>query len=124
MWTWLGSLIAGPLVEAYRAKLAAGNTKDALAAELAKRELDVQAAEIEAQKQIRIAQIGYWYTPESLFGYIMVVYFAKVVIWDKVLGWGVTDAIKGDAAEWAGWIMLSYFGKRTVESAIRIWKGK
>jgi len=128
IWAWIGQLIAGPLVEAYRAKLAAGNTKDALAAELAKRELDVQAAEIEAQKQMRIAQIGHWYTPENLLGYIMVAYFAKVVLWDKVVmgDWinGRTDALVGDAAEWGMLIMLYYFGKRTVESAIRIWKGK
>lgn len=123
IWATLGNIIAGPLVNAYKAKLDAGNTKENLAADLALRELDVQAKEIEAQHQLRIAQVGHWYTPESLFGYIMVIYFAKVVLWDKVLAWGSTDPITGAAAEWAGIIMMFYFGKRTVENAVRIWKG-
>lgn len=123
IWATLGNLIAGPLVNAYKAKLEAGNTTERLAADLALRELDVQAKEIEVQHQLRIAQVGYWYTPESLFGYIMVIYFAKVVLWDKVLGWGTTDAITGPVAEWAMLIMMFYFGKRGIENVARILKG-
>ena len=123
IWATLGNLIAGPLVNAYKAKLDAGNTTERLAADLASRELDVQAKEIEVQHQLRIAQVGHWYTPESLFGYIMVIYFAKVVLWDKVLALGSTDPITGAAAEWAMIIMMFYFGKRGIENVARILKG-
>lgn len=123
MWAWLGQLIAGPLVDAYKAKLEAGNAADRLAADLAMRELDVQAREIESQKQLRIAQVGHWSTPESLFGYIMVIYFGKIVVWDKVLALGSTDPLTGAAAEWAGIIMIFYFGKRGVENVARIVTG-
>src|SRR5262247_430945 len=103
------------LVAGYKAKLASGDTRDQHATELAARELAVQQAEIEAQAQLRIAEIGHWYEPTHLFGYIMVIYFGKIIIWDKVLAsWtnGSTDPIMGDAGTWAGWIMLFDVGKR------------
>ncbi len=125
--SWLASLLSGPIVrsvlDGYKAKLDAGNTTERVAAELAARELDVQAREIEAGRQLRIAQVGHWTTPESLFGYIMVIYFAKIVLWDKVLALGSTDPITGIAADWAGWIMMFYFGKRGVENVARIVAG-
>jgi hypothetical protein len=125
--SWLASLLSGPIVrsvlDGYKAKLDAGNTTERVVAELAARELDVQAREIEAGRQLRIAQVGHWATPESLFGYIMVIYFAKIVLWDKVLALGSTDPITGAAADWAGWIMIFYFGKRGVENVARIMAG-
>lgn len=126
---WLGSLLGGPFakaaVDAYSAKLSAENSKDAHTAELAKRELAVEQRELELRTQLRIAQIGKWYEPEHLFGYVMAVYFGKVIIWDKVFGaltHGTTDSITGDVGTWAGWIMLAYFGKRGVENLARIIK--
>ena len=44
MWSWLASLISGPIIkgalEAYNAKLKAGYTTDKIAADLALRELE------------------------------------------------------------------------------------
>jgi hypothetical protein len=126
MWTWLASFLGGPvingLINAYKAKLSAENTADKIAAELAQRELAVQQAEVVAQTQLKIAQIGHWYEPEKLFAYIMVIYFGKIVLWDKVLKLGTTDAITGAGAEWAGLIMAFYFGKRGIENVARILK--
>jgi hypothetical protein len=113
------------LINAYKGKLAAGNTSESIAADLAGRELVVQQREGELQTQLRIAEIGHWYEPEHLFGYVMVIYFAKVVLWDKVLGaltGGSTDALTGESATWAGMIMLFYFGKRGFENVARILK--
>lgn len=66
MWTWLASLLGGPiitgLINAYKAKLDAANTKDRIAADLAAKEIE---AEIEARKQasvVIIAEQGRWYT--------------------------------------------------------------
>lgn len=129
MWGMLARFIGGPIINgfinAYKAKLEAGNTSDRIAADLAGRELLVQQAELQAQAQLRIAQVGHWSEPEHLFGYIMVIYFGKVVLWDKVLGaltHSTTDAITGDVGTWAGWIMLAYFGKRGIENVTRIIK--
>lgn len=118
MWAWLASFLAGPVVngviEAYKARLAAGNTADKLAVDLAGRELVVQQRELEIDRDIKL--YGKWYDPEHLFGYIMVTYFGTVVVWDKVLGditHHSTDTLQGDILTWAGWIMAFYVGMRT-----------
>ena len=72
------------------------------------------------QGDYKRALIGHWYEPTNLFGYIMVIYFGKIIVWDKVLKLGATDSITGQGAEWAGWIMLFYVGKRGFENVARI----
>jgi hypothetical protein len=121
----LGGRILGGLIEGYKARLAAGNTQERIAADLAGKELELQQREMELQAQLRIEQTGRWYTPENLFCYIMVIYFGKIVVWDKVLGAltaGHTDPLAGDVATWAGMIMLVLFGKRGFENIARIIK--
>lgn len=124
MWTAILSFLGGPIVNgairAYQAKLAAGSTSERIAADLAARELDVQRREAEVASDYKRALIGRWYEPTNLFGYIMVIYFGKIIVWDKVLKLGVTDSITGQGAEWAGWIMLFYVGKRGFENVARI----
>lgn len=124
MWTAILSFLGGPIIngaiKAYQAKLAAGNTSENIAADLAARELAVQQRETEVQSEYRRALIGHWYEPTNLFGYIMVIYFGKIIVWDKVLKLGVTDSITGQGAEWAGWIMMFYVGKRGFENVARI----
>jgi len=116
--------ITGPFLEAYKAKLAAANSKDALAVQLAVKEIE---ADIEARKQaaaVIIAEQGRWWTalPRPLMAYIVCAYFAKVVIWDKLLALGSTDPLTGDVASWAGIIVTTYFGGRTIEKVARIFK--
>ena len=124
MWTAILSFLGGPVIkgviDGYKAKLEAGNTSERIAAELAQRELDVQRREAEVQSDYKRALIGRWYEPTNLFGYIMVIYFGKIIVWDKVLKLGTTDSITGQGAEWAGWIMMFYVGKRGFENVARI----
>lgn len=121
---WLLSFLSGPvikgLVEGYKAKLAAGNTSERIAADLAGRELQVQQVETIAQNQLKMAEIGHPWEPEKLAFYVTLVYYAKIVIWDVVLGWGTTDALHGQAAVWAQMIMAFYFTKRGAENVARI----
>jgi hypothetical protein len=124
IWNFLLQLVSGPLLkgalDAYNAKLKAGNTTDRIAADLATRELQVQASEIQAQNALKVAELGRWYEPEKLFAYVTLFFYAKVLIWDKALHLGATDAISGSVAEWAGAIMAFYFGKRGIENVTRI----
>ena len=124
MWTAILSFLGGPvikgLIDGYKAKLEAGNTSERIAADLAGRELEVQRREAEVQAEYKRALIGRWYEPTNLFGYIMVIYFGKIIVWDKVLKLGATDSITGQGAEWAGWIMMFYVGKRGFENVARI----
>jgi hypothetical protein len=128
VWTWLASLLGGPvingLITAYTAKLESANTQDRVAADLAVKEIE---AEIEARKPasaIIIAEQGRWYTAmiRPLLALPIVIYFWKVIVWDKVLGWGVTDPITGMIADWAGVIITAYVGGRSVEKVARIFK--
>lgn len=123
--SFLGGPVISGLIGAYKARLDAGNTEGRIAADLAGRELQVQQREIEVQAQLKTAEIGKWYEPDHLFGYIMVIYFGKVVLWDKVFAsWtnGSTDPITGAGAEWAGMIMMFYVGMRGFQNIARIIK--
>ena len=134
MWTWLASFLTGPIINgainAYKAKLASDNTADKIAADLAARELSVQETEERVQAQLKVAEVGHPWEPEKLFAYIIVIYFAKIVLWDKVLGSFMgytenifrTDPLTGDAIGWAAMVMAFYFGKRGIENVVRILK--
>jgi hypothetical protein len=39
-----------------------------------------------------------------------VIYEWKIVVWDIVMGWGTTDPIKGQVADWATAVIWSIFG--------------
>lgn len=127
IFSWLASFLSGPIVGAvidgYKAKLAAGNDKDRIAADLAARELAVQQREIEVQSQYRIATIGKWYEPEKLMGYAVAIYVGKLLIFDKVLGLGTTDPLGGWIETTANLIVGFYFAKRGAESVARIVTG-
>lgn len=126
MWGFIANLIGGPLVngliDGYKAKLAAGNTSEKIAADLAARELSVEQRERELATQIVIAEQGRWYTalPRPLFAFAFIIYVWKVVVWDKVLGLGATDALTGDVAQWAMIVLTAYFGGRSLEKVARI----
>lgn len=123
--SFLGGPIVNGLIGAYKEKLAAGNTSERIAADLADRELQVQQRELEVHAQLKTAEIGKWYEPDHLFGYIMVIYFFTIVVWDKVLGdWThhSTDPLGGDSATWAGMIMAFYVGMRGAQNLARILK--
>lgn len=128
MWAWLASFLGGPvvngLINAYKTKLDAANTRDRIAADLAGKEIE---AEIEARKQasaVIIAEQGRWYTAiiRPLLALPVIIYFWKVIVWDKVLGLGTTDPLTGMIADWTGIIVTAYVGGRSIEKVARIFK--
>src|SRR5215475_8589250 len=128
MLQWILSVLSAPvfnsIVDGYKAKLAASNAQDKLAVDLAVKEIEAElAARREATKIINAEQ-GRWWTAmiRPLAALPVVIYIWKVVVWDKVLGLGSTDAITGEVATWAGVIVTTYFGGRTIEKVARIFK--
>lgn len=123
---WFAGFVTGPVFEnvlkGYQAKLAAGNTSERISGDLAARELTVQQRELELQTQYRIAEIGHWYEPDKLMGYFVALYFGKLLVWDKVLGLGVTDPLGGFAATTSNLVVSFYFAKRGFENIARIIK--
>jgi hypothetical protein len=126
MWMAILSFLGGPvikgLIDAYQAKLNAGNVESKIAADLAAGEIAAQTAEAQAAMQLRTAEIGHPWEPEKLAFYVVLVFFAKCVLWDTVLELGSTPALHGDVSVWAGMVMGFYFSKRTFENVARIIK--
>ncbi|MDI3469874.1 MAG: hypothetical protein OJF62_001937 [Pseudolabrys sp.] len=128
MWTWLASLIGGPvvsgLINAYKAKLDAANTQDRIAANLAAKEIEAEIAARADASKIIIAEQGRWYTAiiRPLLAAPVIIYFWKVIVWDKVLGLGTTDPITGMVADWTGLIITAYVGGRSIEKVARIFR--
>jgi hypothetical protein len=109
--------VTGPILEAYKAKLGAENNQDGKIVELASKAID---AEIDARREaskILIAEQGRWWTaaPRAITCWSFAIFVAKVVVWDKVLGLGSTDALTGDVSGWAGMVMVTWFGGRSLE---------
>lgn len=126
IWTWLGNLIAGPVLgkalDAYKAKLSSGNTSENIAADLAAKEVELQRREAELHTQYRVAELGYWYEPDKIMCYCVAAYVAKLIVWDKVLGLGSTDPLGGWIEVTANLIVSFYFAKRGFENVARIIK--
>ena len=129
MWMAILGFLGGPvikgLIDAYNAKLKAGNVSERIAADTAAGEIAAQTSEQREITALKIAQIGHWYEPEKLAFYVTLVFYAKILIWDKVLGnitGGHTDEVTGAAGVWAGLIMTFYFAKRGFENVARILK--
>lgn len=126
MWMTIISFLGGPvvkaLIDAYSAKLKAENVDTKIAADLAATEIAAQSVETKAIMQFRTAELGYWHEPDKLIGYCVTVYFAKLLVWDKVLGLGTTDALAGFAAITANLVVSFYFAKRGFENVARIIK--
>jgi hypothetical protein len=112
----LGGPVISGLIKAYQAKLTADNTSEKTAADLAANEIAAQTAQENLNAQLKIAEIGHPFEPEKLAMYITLIFYAKCIIWDKVLGLGSTDALSGDISTWASLIMSFYFAKRGAEN--------
>ena len=103
--SWLGSgavtRITDRIGDAYEAKLRAETSEQKLLAEK-------QIYQLEAQREVLIAEQGRWYTawirPALAFPVVSLVW--KIVLWDTVLGWGVTQ----NPGELVNWIVVSTIG--------------
>lgn len=128
MWSWLASLIGGPvitgLINAYKARLEASNTRDRIAADLAVKEIEAEIAARKEASAIIMAEQGRWYTAviRPLLALPIIIYLWKVIVYDKVLGLGTTDPLTGMVADWAGVILTAYVGGRSIEKVARIFK--
>jgi hypothetical protein len=124
MWMAILSFLGGPvvkgLIEAYQAKLKAGNVETKIAADLAASEIAAQTTETQAITQYRIAEIGHWYEPDKLMAYCVALYFGKLLVWDKMLGLGTTDPLAGFASTTANLVVSFHFAKRGFENVAKI----
>jgi hypothetical protein len=75
---------------------------------------------------INIAEQGSWYTAiiRPLLALPVIIYFWKVIVWDKVLGLGSADPTTGMIADWTGMIVTAYVGGRSIEKVARTFAGR
>ena len=130
MWTAILTFLGGPvitgIINGYKAKLDAGNTSERIAADLAAKDLELQGRERELNVQQNISDEGRWWTaaPRAVVCWAFAIYVAKVVVWDKVFGFGSTLPLSGMGAEWGGAVMVMWCGGRTCEKVARIWRSR
>lgn len=131
---WLASFITAPIIGAfikpmvdgvlagYQSRLSADNTRDAQAVDLAKKEIESEIAARAAASETIKAEQGRLVTAmiRPLFAIPLALYWAKIIIWDKMLGWGSTDPLTGFVGEWAGLIILAYFVGRPLEKVAMV----
>ena len=114
--TSLGS-ISRDLKDAYAAKLNAANDKERMLSDerialLEARKSTIMAAQSDPME--RWVRIG--------FALPFVIYVNKLVLYDKVLEWGVTDPLSTDLTQ-LFWVIISgYFVHTTVTQTARILK--
>lgn len=127
---WFGGLDIGGLVntaaQAYAAKQDAGVKKDQIDSDLVARAATLSVQEAQLNEQIIVAEQGNWLTRSArpLIAAPFVIYLWKVIVWDKVLGWGVTDSLGNNLDTIMGTIIASYFIGRTVEKTVSTLRGK
>lgn len=112
---FLGGPVISGLITTYQSYLKSQTADAKIAADLA-------AKQVAADTQLRQAEIGHAWEPEKLAFYVVLIYFAKCVVWDTVLGLGTTGPLKGNISAWAGMVMGFYFTKRGFENVARILK--
>lgn len=106
-----GGGIPDQLRRAYEAKLNAQNDADRLAAEIEIAKLEArQASHAIGGRWITLVQIA-WALP-------FVIYNAKLIIWDKVLGWGVTDPLSAELYQLQGVIVGFFFVTTTIRAVV------
>lgn len=128
MWMTIIGFLGGPvikgLIDAYQAKLKAGNTSEKIAADLAAGEIAAQVKDVQTAASIVIAEQGRWYTAciRPLMALPFIVFTWKVIVFDKVLGLGRTDPL--DPNMWGVFmsVVIAYFGGRSIEKVARILK--
>lgn len=78
--------------------------------------MKTEQALVAARRDVMIAGMSHpiWWLGWALFVAPLGVYWAKVIVWDKVLKLGVTDPLTGLVADWAGYIVVSLFGLQLV----------
>lgn len=126
MWLAILKFLGGPiisgLITAYQAHLTATTTDNQTAANLAGKEIAAQVSETNAIMQYRTAEIGHWYEPDKIMGYLVAFLLFKLIVWDICLGLGTTILHDGFVLSTSNVIIMGYFGKRGFENVARIIK--
>lgn len=88
----------------------------------------VQAAEAQAHEDT--VKLGIFASNKFLTALLiaaalpLVAFEWKVYVWDTMLGWGTTEAVRGQVAEWGNTVWYFLFGAPTVMGLGKMWFGR
>jgi hypothetical protein len=124
MWSVLASLIglksiAEKIADAYIEKQKALTDRERIVADERIRTLEMQRNIVVMEQGSRLTR---WVRPA--FALPFVVYVNKLVLWDKVLGFGATDPLGPDLSETMAIIIGAYFIARPFEKIGQAWVGR
>lgn len=107
--------IGEQLNKAYQARLTAQTDHEKLEAEQ-------NISQLEARQAVLIAEQGSWLTSwiRPAFAAPFVLFNAKVIVWDKMLGWGVTDNLTPEFYQMEMLVMGAYFLGRSAEKVAQV----
>lgn len=79
---------------------------------------DVKIKELETRRDLQISATinDKWWSPRTMFGWMGVAFFFKIVIWDTVLGLGVTAYPGSAVMDFATIVVSFYFGGEAIKS--------
>lgn len=106
-------VIGDNLNKAYQTKMMAANDSERIAA-------DKLISELEARRDVLIAEQGSWMTRwiRPALALPVVIFWFKLIVWDTVLGWGSTPD-PGEHVMWYAMLIPSaYFLTRPFERAL------
>ncbi len=111
--------VAEHLAAAYAARTNATTEQQRIAAQ-------ERVEHYQALERILIAEQGSWLTRwvRPAFALPFVVYVWKLVLWDKVLGWGATDALGDNLTTIMVTIVGAYFITRPFEKVGQVWAAR
>lgn len=93
------------------AKENAKTNEDKIAAE-------VKIKELETRRDLQVAATinDRWWSPRVLFGWMVVILFFKLVVWDTAFGLGVTEYPGKMVMDFATTVVAFYFGGEAIKS--------
>ena len=121
--TWLANIgigtIATKIAAAYEARQTAKTDIEAIAA-------DERIKALQARRDVMIAESGSMINAiiRAMLALPVALYFGKLYLWDKVLGWGVTDPLSPMLQQVAMVIIGFYFLAEGAAQVTRIAKGR
>lgn len=76
-------------------------------------EVEINATNAKASVQVAEGHSPINAIVRSLFAAPVAIYYAKLFLWDKVLGWGATDPLSADLTHVA-WVIIGFYFLTTV----------
>lgn len=106
--------VSDSLVEAQRDRLRAETDEKKL-------ETEETISRLQAHRDILLTEQSNWATRmiRPLFALPFIIFNFKVIVWDKVLGWGSTDPLSSDLIELEMIVFGAYFLARPIEKYIK-----